>query len=128
MTTLQSFLKKYPYLEWRSITTLTSILTYEKYVRRPPKELTPFWELQKNMILHSFFYSHFHYCPLIWMLSSKEANNKIEKLHKRALQIIHNNYDSTLDCHDLLQKDKSVTIYKKNLQFLMTDFQNSTWC
>ena len=55
------------------------------------------------------------------MLSSKEANNKIEKLHKRALQIIHNNYDSTLDCHDLLQKDKSVTIHKKNLQFLMTE-------
>ena len=76
---------------------------------------------QKNMILNSFFYSHFNYCPLVWMFSSKEANNKIEKLHKRALQIIHNDYDSILDYHDLLLKDKSVTIHKRNLQFLMTE-------
>ena len=73
------------------------------------------------MILNSFFYSHFNYCPLVWMFSSKEANNKIEKLRKRALQIIHNDYDSTLDYHDLLLKDKSVTIHKRNLQFLMTE-------
>ena len=76
---------------------------------------------QKNMILNSFFYSHFNYCPLVWMFSSKEANNKIEKLHKMALQIIHNDYDSTSDYHDLLLKDKSVTIHKSNLQFLMTE-------
>ena len=40
-------------------------------------------DLQKNMIINSFFYSYFNYCPLVWMFSSKEANNKIEKLHKR---------------------------------------------
>ena len=57
---------------------------------------------QKNMILNSFFFSHFNYCALVWMFSSKEANNKIEKLHKWALQIIHNDYDSTSDYHDLL--------------------------
>ena len=55
------------------------------------------------------------------MFSSKEANDKIEKLHERALQIIHNDYDSTSDYHDLLLKDKSVTIHKRNLQFLMTE-------
>ena len=73
------------------------------------------------MILNSFFYSHFNYCPLVWMFSSKEANNKIEKLHKRAFQIIHKDYDSTSDYHYLLLKDKSVTIHKRNLQFLMTE-------
>ena len=80
-----------------------------------------FKDSQKNMILNSFFYSHFNYCPLIWIFSSKEANSKIEKLHKKALQIIHNDYDSTLDYHDLLLKAKSVTIHKRNLQFLMTE-------
>ena len=55
------------------------------------------------------------------MFSSKEANNKIEKLHKRALQIIHKDYDSTSDYHDLLLKDKPVTIHKRNLQFLTTE-------
>ena len=53
------------------------------------------------------------------MFSSKEANNKIEKLHERALQIIHNDYDSTSDYHDL--RLKSVTIHKRNVQFLMTE-------
>ena len=44
---------------------------------------------QKSTLISSFFYSHFNYCPLVWMFSSKESNTKIEKLHKRALQIIH---------------------------------------
>ena len=65
-------------------------------------------ESQKNLILNSFFYSHFNNCSLVRMFSSKEANNKIEKLNKRALQIIHNDHDSTSDYHDL--KDKLVTI------------------
>ena len=55
------------------------------------------------------------------MFSSKQANNKIDKLHQRTLQIIHNDYDSTSDYHDLLLKDKLVTIHKRNLQFLMTE-------
>ena len=55
------------------------------------------------------------------MFSSKELNNKIEKLHKRALQTVHNDYDSTSDYHDLLLKGKSVIIHKRNLQFLMTE-------
>ena len=65
-------------------------------------------ESQKNLILNSFFYSHFNHCSLVRMFLSKEANNKIEKLDKRALQIIHNDHDSTSDYHDL--KDKLVTI------------------
>ena len=73
------------------------------------------------MILNSFFYSHFNYCSLVWMFSSKEANNKIEKLHKRALQIIRNDYDLTSDYQDLLPKNKWVTIHKRNLQYLMTE-------
>ena len=55
------------------------------------------------------------------MLSSKETNNIIEKLYERALQIIHSDYDSTSDYHDLLLKNKSVTIHKRNLQFLMKE-------
>ena len=40
---------------------------------------------QKIMLINAFFYSHFNYFPSIWMFSSKISNNKIEKLHKRAL-------------------------------------------
>ena len=52
---------------------------------------------QKTTLTNSFFYSHFNYCPLVWVFCSKEANNKIEKLHKRALQIIHDDFTSSYD-------------------------------
>ena len=59
---------------------------------------------QKKPLVNAFFYSQFNYCPFVWMFSTKDANNKIEKLHKRALQIIHSDYDSALNYEDLLLK------------------------
>ena len=37
---------------------------------------------QKKILVNAFFYSHFNYCPLMRMFSTKDSNNKIEKLHK----------------------------------------------
>ena len=31
---------------------------------------------QKKLLVNAFFYSHFNYCPLSWMFSTKNANNK----------------------------------------------------
>ena len=74
---------------------------------------------QKKMLINAFFYSHFNYCPLIWMFSSKALNDKIEKLHKRALQIIESDFTATYE--NLMAIDGSITIHKRNLQFLMTE-------
>ena len=74
---------------------------------------------QKSALISSFFYSHFNYCPLVWMSSSKESNTKIEILHKRALRIIHDDFSSPYET--LLLYDNSTTIHKRNLQFLMTE-------
>ena len=50
------------------------------------------------------------------MFRSRRVNSKISNLHKRSLCIGHkNNYSSY---GDLLAKDKSVTIYQKNIQSL----------
>ena len=84
--------------------------------RRISKYLT---KAQKSTLISSFFYSHFNYCPLVWMFSSKESNTKIEKLHTRALQIIH--YDFSSPYETLLLHDNSTSIHKRNLQFLMTE-------
>ena len=49
------------------------------------------------MLTNALFYSHFNYCPLIWMFSSKTSNDKNEKLHKRALQIIESDFTATYE-------------------------------
>ena len=90
---------------------INALLRIAKHLKMP----------QKKLLVNAFFCSHFNYCPLVWMFSTKDANNKIEKLHKRALQIIHSDYDSALNYEDLLLRDISVTIHQRNLQFLMTE-------
>ena len=67
--------------------------------------------------------SSFNYCPLVWMFCGKEANHKINRTHKRALRIPHNDYDSSLNI--LLKKSDTVTIHIKNLQKLMLQIYKS---
>ena len=42
-------------------------------------------------------FSSFNYCPLVRMFCGKDANHKIYSTHKRALRIIHTDYDSSLN-------------------------------
>ena len=74
---------------------------------------------QVNNIVNTFFYSHFNYCPLIWMFSSKQSNSKLEKIHERALRIISRNYKS--DYSSLLEQNKECTFHVENLHSLMTE-------
>ena len=51
------------------------------------------------------------------VLCGKDANHKRNSTHKRALRILHNDYDSSLD--KILRKSDTVAIHIKNLQKLM---------
>ena len=46
-----------------------------RYMDKPQLELT----------MTSFVMSHFSYCPLVWMFHDRKSNNKINKIHERAL-------------------------------------------
>ena len=73
--------------------------------------------LQKRKVLMSaFFNAQFRYCPLIWMLHSRQNNNKIKHLPERCLRLIHNNKFSSYE--ELLEKDGSVSIHHKNIRSL----------
>ena len=63
--------------------------------------------------------SQFSYCPLVWMCHSRTLNNKINKLHERALRLVYDDRQSTFE--ELLNIDKSVTIHHRNLQVLATE-------
>ena len=71
--------------------------------------------LQKRKVLmNAFINAQFNYCPLIWMLHSRQNNNKIKHLRERCLRLIHN--DKLSSYEELLEKDGSVSIrHKKSL-------------
>ena len=45
---------------------------------------------ERTVLVNSFIYSNFDYCPFVWMFSHKKSLNKIESLHKRALRFLLN--------------------------------------
>ena len=74
---------------------------------------------QRRLIMNSFITSHFSYCPVVWMFHSRKLNNRINKLHERALRMVYRDFNSSFE--ELLTKDKSVTIYQRNIQKLVTE-------
>ena len=71
---------------------------------------------QRKIIMHSFIMSQFGYCPLVWMLHGRQLNNRINKIHKRALRMGYR--DSTSSFEALLVKANSFTVHERNVQTL----------
>ena len=71
---------------------------------------------QRKVIMNTFITSHFGYCPLVWMFHSRTLNNRINKIHEKALRLVYN--DSYSSFEELLDKDKSFTIHERNIQSL----------
>ena len=44
---------------------------------------------KRKLIMRTFIESQFNYCPLVWMFHNRTLNNKINKLHERALRIVY---------------------------------------
>ena len=63
-----------------------------------------------------FVESQFGYCPLIWIFHSRGLNNKMNRMHEKALRVTYNDKSSTFQ--ELLEKDISVSIHHRNIQQL----------
>ena len=72
-----------------------------------------------RFIVKAFILSQFSYYPLVWMCHSRTLDNKINKLHERALRLVYDDKQST--CEELLNINKSITIQNTNLQVLATE-------
>ena len=105
-------------------------LNFEEYITTLLKEgnrklhalmrISKFLTIDKlRLIMKTFIESQFNYCPLIWMCHSRDLNQKINKLHERALRAVHRNENLTFE--ELLEKEKSFTIHERNLQRLATE-------
>ena len=82
--------------------------------------IAPNLDYEKRTILYnSFILPNFNYCPLIWMFCGKSSNDDVERLHKRALRVLLDDYESTFE--ELLRKRGEYTIHRRNLQKLMLE-------
>ena len=72
-----------------------------------------------RILMKAFIESQFGYCPLVWMFHSWKLNNRINRLHERALRLVYKN--SQLTFEELLKKDNSFSIHHRNLQKLSTE-------
>ena len=70
-------------------------------------------------VIKTFILSQFNYCPLVWMLSKRGLNNKINHFHEKALRIAYK--DEISDFRALPEKDNAVTIHVRIIQLLMTE-------
>ena len=78
---------------------LHALARVSKYMEKSKLELT----------MTSFLMSHFSYCSLVWMFHYRKSYNKINKIHERALRILHN--DSASNFEGLLIKSNSVFVH-----------------
>ena len=73
-----------------------------------------FLSFQKRCTLFkAFIESQFKYCPLAWTFHGRQTNNKINKVHERALKIVYD--DTVTSCEDLFIKDRSFIIHHQNM-------------
>ena len=72
-----------------------------------------------KILYNTFIMSCFNYSPLIWMFCGKTASREIDRIHKRALRLVLNDFDSPFET--LLCKANECTVHQRNLQKLMLE-------
>ena len=63
---------------------------------------------EKEVLLNSFVYSNFNYCPLAWHICSSKSLYKMEKIQKRTLRLLHIDFAS--DYAELLKKSSKASV------------------
>ena len=69
-----------------------------------------------RIVMEKFIESQFNYCPLIWIFHSRTINNKINRLHERALRIVYSDFKSSFE--GLLMKGNSFSVHERNIESL----------
>ena len=57
---------------------------------------------KKRLVFNAVIKSHFNYCPLIWMFSSRRSNNLINRTGERSLRTVYN--DTSRTFQELLKR------------------------
>ena len=78
---------------------------------------------QKLLLYNSFVTSNFGYCPIVWMFCGKTANANIDRVQKRALQAVYNDFNSSHET--LCSKGNHSKIHVVNIRCLLVEVYKS---
>ena len=70
-----------------------------------------------KILYNTFVMSNFNYCPLLWIYHGKTSSNQVDRVQKRALRILHNDFNTQFEV--LLEITDERKVHTKNLQKLM---------
>ena len=74
---------------------------------------------QRRNIMKGFVESQFGYGPFVWMFYGRQTNARITHVHERELSAVYNDEISLFE--ELLGRDKSETIHRRNIKVLAAD-------
>ena len=74
---------------------------------------------KRRVVMKAYINLQFGYCPLVSIMHSRSINNKINRIHERALRIAYKDKFATFE--KLLEKSEAVKIHGRNLQVLGTE-------
>ena len=77
----------------------------------------------RQILIQSFIYANFNYCPIVWHFSSSKSLLKIENIQKRALRFIYDEKES--DYNDLISRAGKTTMNVYRLRTLCTEIYKS---
>ena len=66
-------------------------------------------------MFRSFIESQFTYCSLVWMFYGRVTNEKVNRLHERALRLVYPDL-THLTFEELLAIDGSFKVHHRNIQ------------
>ena len=78
---------------------------------------------ERKILINSFIYGNFNYCPLVWHFCTKKLLNKIERIQKRALRFLQDDYES--DYETLLNKYSKCTMEVRRLRTLALEIHKT---
>ena len=73
-------------------------------------------------LCNAFINSQFYYALLNWMFAGKLLISRVQKIHFRSLQVVHNTYDTTYD--ELLSMNSDVSIHRGTYVFSLLKSSN----
>ena len=87
------------------VVVIDSEVTFAKHIENLCQKLHALVRVANFMtlVMKTFVFSQFGYCPFVWMCHSRKWNNKLNRLQERTLCIVYNDKSSIF--YQLLEKD-----------------------